>query len=258
MLVTDRMGKKLLVDQLGLPFAHVSTDLEQLHHVDPGWWAMGKLVACRLQDRPFVHLDNDVFLWKALPRDLTESPVLAQCPYSFTRNHPYFRPHEIEMAFAEEALELPVEWTWVRTSRNEFPAANGGILGGSAVEFLRYYAQNAVDLILKPEHGRAWSRIADKQWSYVLIEEFFLLACIEYHASRATSPYRGVRVSHVFPSWEHAYDPNRAARAGFTHLMGAAKSHPTVAMRIEERARRQIPEFYRRCEQVLKKNFVPA
>ena len=257
MLVTDRIGKKLLLDQLGLPFVHVSTDLETLQHVDPGWWALGKLMACSLQDRPFVHLDNDVFLWKALPLDLTESPVIAQCPYGFTRNHPYFRPQEIELAFAQERIELPAEWIWARTNRDYFPAANGGVLGGSSVKFLRYYAQCALELILKPENGPAWSHIVDKQWPYVLVEEFFLIACVEYHASTATSPYRGVKASYVFPSWEHAYDPNRAARVGFTHLMGGAKSHPAVGMRIEERVRRQDPAFFHRCEEALAKKVLP-
>ena len=251
MLVTDRFGRRLLIDQLGLPFVHVSTGLEVLQHIDPGWWALGKLLACGLQNRPFVHLDNDVFLWKALPRELTESPVIAQCPYSFTCNDPYFRPQEIELAFAQESLELPTEWIWARTNRTHFPAANGGILGGSDVEFLRYYAQSALELILKPENVPAWSRIADKQWPYVLIEEFFLIACVDYHASQATSPYRGVRARYVFPSWGHAYDPKRAARVGFTHLIGGAKSHPSVGHRLEDRVRREDPAYFRRCEKVL-------
>ncbi len=257
MLVTDRKGKKLLIDQLGLQFVHVSTELEMLQDVDPGWWAVGKLVACTLQDRPFVHLDNDVFLWKALPSDVAESPVLAQCPYSFTQDHSFFRPHEIELAFAEEALELPAEWMWARTNRDSFNGANGGVLGGSSVEFLQYYARSAVDLIVNPQNGPAWSRLADKNWPYVLIEEFFLVACVEYHRARAASPFRGVSMNHVFPSWEHAYDPNYSARIGFTHLMGGAKTHPAVGMRIEERARRQVPDYYRRCEQVLMKSAFP-
>lgn len=257
MLVTDRIGKKLLIDQLGLPFTHVSTELEMLQHVEPGWWAIGKLVACSLQDRPFVHLDNDVFLWKALPRNLTESPVIAQCPYSFSQNDPYFRPQEIELAFAQETLELPEEWIWARTNRTHFSAANGGILGGSHVAFLQHYAKTALDLILKPEHGPAWSRIGEKQWPNVLIEEFLLIACVDYHAANSVSPYRGVKASYAFPSWEHAYDPNRAARIGFTHLMGGAKSHPAIGIRLEERVRRQDPGFFRRCEQALAKHGPP-
>jgi hypothetical protein len=79
-LITDRPGKELLVDQLGLPFVYVSTELDRLTDVDPGWWALGKLVAYSIQDQPFIHIDSDAFLWKALPRWLTESRGL--CPVS--------------------------------------------------------------------------------------------------------------------------------------------------------------------------------
>lgn len=81
-LVTDTAGKALLVDRMGLEFAEVSTELDRLRDVDPGWWPLGKLIAYNLQDRPFVHLDNDVFLWRALPAALPRRPFLRSAPSS--------------------------------------------------------------------------------------------------------------------------------------------------------------------------------
>lgn len=77
-LVTDSAGKALLVDTLGLSFTSVSTELDCLRDADPDLWALGKLVAYSIQDEPFIHLDTDVFLWRALPARLTSAPVLAQ------------------------------------------------------------------------------------------------------------------------------------------------------------------------------------
>ncbi|MEJ2007580.1 MAG: hypothetical protein P8Z30_05375 [Acidobacteriota bacterium] len=255
-LVTDRAGKRLLVDQLGLSFAYVSTELERLEKVDPGWWALGKLVAYSLQDRPFIHLDTDVFLWKSLPRHLAESPVFAQYPEGFYENGPYYRPQDIEWAFSQEAMKLPKEWVWARTTRSHFPAANCGILGGSDAAFLRYFARTAIDLIMKPRNAKAWARLPDKRCYNIVIEQFFLSACLEYHRYNPASPYQGVRMDHLFACWEHAFDPNHAARIGFTHLVAGAKSHPTVGMRIEQRARRQDPSFYNRCERLLARSDV--
>lgn len=253
-LITDRAGKKLLVDQLGLPFAEVSTDLERLHDVDPGWWALGKLVAYSLQDRPFVHLDSDVFLWKQLPRHLFDSPVFTQYPEGFYDHDPHYRPQDIEWAFAQQATRLPIEWEWTRSNRRHFPAENCGILGGSHFEFLRYYAETALDLVLNSEHAAAWSRLHDKRCYNVVLEQFFLSACAEFHAVHPASPYQCVRISRLFSSWEQAFDPNYAARIGFTHLVAGAKSHPAVGRRLEERVRRENPAYFRRCEQVLAKN----
>jgi hypothetical protein len=252
-LITDRPGKKLLIDQLGLSFAHVSTELERLGHVDTGWWALGKLVAYSLQDRPFVHLDSDVFLWKRLPRHLLDSPVFTQNPEGFHDQDPHYRPQDVEWAFAQHALKLPLEWEWARSNRSHFPAENCGILGGSHIPFLRYYARTAVDLVLRPENAAAWLRLQDKRGYSVVLEQFFLSACAEFHAFDPASPYPGVRIGHLFPPGKNAFDPSDAARIGFTHLIGGAKSHPSVGKRLEERVRRENPTYFRRCEHVLAK-----
>jgi hypothetical protein len=249
-LITDRAGKKLLVDQLGLRFGEVSTELDSLADVDPGWWALGKLVAYSLQDQPFVHLDSDVFLWKRLPRGLAESPVFTQYPEGFHEQDPHYRPQDIEWAFAGESAKLPLEWEWARSNRGPFAAENCGILGGSNVGFLSYYAQTALDLALEPKNAAAWARLKDKRCYNVVLEQFFLSACAGYHRFRPASPYHGVHISHLFPSWEEAFDPNQAARLGFTHLLADAKSNPTVGRRLEDRFRRDDPVYLRCCEKL--------
>jgi hypothetical protein len=131
-LVTDSAGKALLVDALGLSFASVSTELDRLRDADPNLWALGKLVAYSIQDEPFVHLDTDVFLWRALPTRLTSAPVLAQHRERwFERDPGGGDPQLIEDAFAHAGLKLPVEWEWARSrwGKTVFEA-NCGIAGG--------------------------------------------------------------------------------------------------------------------------------
>lgn len=249
-LITDRAGKRLLVDQLGLRFVHVSTELERLAHVDAGWWALGKLVAYSLQDRPFVHIDTDVFLWKPLSREIVQSPVFAQCP-EFHTNDSKASLGEIERTFGEHGGKLPIEWEWARSREaTYFREDNCGVLGGLDWQFLRYYSGVALDLVMNPRNSLAWARLSDKTRHNFSVEQFFLSACIDFHRCHPTSPYRGVKVKHVFPSVASACDINAAARAGFTHLWGWAKSHPGVAKRLEERARREDPAYFRRCEKV--------
>jgi hypothetical protein len=250
-LITDRPGKALLVDQLGLPFVQVSTELDRLEDVDPGWWALGKLVAYGMQDRPFVHIDSDVFLWKPLPGPIAAAPVFAQFP-EYWPDANSNGLGDVERAFAQDGVALPIEWEWVR-SRGEpaFREENCGILGGSDLEFLRYYSRTAIDLVQDPKNAPPWSRLPDKSGTMILIEQFWLSACLEFHRFHPSSPYRGVKIRHLFPTWEQASNPNQAALMGFTHLMGGAKSHPAVGRRLEERVRREDPVYFRRCERVL-------
>jgi len=256
LLVTDSPGKRLLVDQLGLRFVEVSTELDRLSRVDADWWSMGKLVAYSLQTQPFVHIDTDVFLWKPLPKQVAEAPVFAQCRDEFSRLDGFYRPRDVEHAFAQESLRLPPEWEYARSKSAALTAENCGILGGTQVGFLRYYANAAMELILKPRHSKAWSRLADKKPYNVVVEQFFLSACLDFHRHRPASPFRGVTVKHLFSSWSQAYDGNHAARVGYTHLLGEAKTSSAVAKRLQARVQREDPLFLRLCERVLERRSI--
>jgi len=78
-----------------------------------------------------------------------------------------------------------------------------------------------------------------------------LSACIDFHHCHPASAYRGVRVEHLFSSVDEACNFNHAARLGYTHLWGGAKSHAAVGGRLEERVRRENPNYFRRCERAL-------
>jgi hypothetical protein len=65
-LVTDTPGKKELIDQLGLPYTTVRSDLDSIHCYPTYVWVMGKFIAYEIQNKPFLHVDGDVFIWEKL------------------------------------------------------------------------------------------------------------------------------------------------------------------------------------------------
>jgi hypothetical protein len=249
-LVTDRNGKKLLIEKLGLPFAHVSTELDRLRDVDPGWWALGKLVSYSMQPQPFIHIDTDAFLWKRLPPEVEAAPVIAQCPEIRTNKHDCYQG-EIERAFIAHHAKLPTEWEWERSlDTPQFREENCGIVGGQNVAFLRYFAETALDLVLSPANASAWRSLGVKFCYNMVIEQYLLSALIGFHRYHPESPFKGIKAKYLFTSWEEGLDQNRTARLGFTHLMGGAKSHPAVARRLEDRLRRDDPGYFRLCDRL--------
>jgi hypothetical protein len=251
LLVTDIAGKRLLVDQLGLPFVSVSTALERLHDIDICWWALGKLVAYALQREPFVHIDTDVFLWKRLPAWLEETPVIAQHPEYFTVGDGCYPLDSVESAMRDTGGRLPEEWLWTHARGQQQRSENCGICGGADVEFLNYYAELATMVALRPENQAGWKTRHNTWVHNMMVEQYLLAACIEYHRHRLDSPYRHVRQGYVFASWGEACDQACAARAGFTHLQSDAKRHPAVGARIEARARREFPRHAARCRDLI-------
>src|SRR5690606_24133995 len=68
-LVTDSVGARILVRELGLPYRRVSCVLDRCN-AHPGLWAYGKVLAYREHvelGQPFLHIDSDVYLWKPMP-----------------------------------------------------------------------------------------------------------------------------------------------------------------------------------------------
>jgi hypothetical protein len=246
-LVTDADGARLLVDRLGLRFTTVSTALSALDDEDPEWWVLGKLWAYRQQREPFIHVDNDVFLWKRLSAKVERAPVCAQNPEFFPLDEDcWYRPNAYEQAIRAVSGWAPEEWQW-STSRRMGKAVCCGILGGTATDFLSYYADVAIRMIQHPRNRAAWAALGSPVGDNILVEQYLLAACLEFHRNRPGSPYKGVDAAYLFESTDQAFDERRAARVGYTHLIGAAKHDRGLMARLEARVRNEYPELYERC-----------
>jgi hypothetical protein len=239
-LVTDSPGKKMLVDTLGLQFGEVSTELDALEGADARWWALGKLHAYAAQQKPFVHIDADVFLWKRLPGMLENAPVLAQSPEHVSDRGSYptgLVAHQLEA----EGGWVPPAWKSYMTRTNQ-EAACCGILGGNDVEFLNRYARDAIDVATRPENERGWARLGDRAHYNPLVEQYTLTACAHhYRASGAAR--RDLYVQYLFPTWA------TGDADGYTHLISNSKRHPDNIARLEAVVRRDYPIHYERCDQ---------
>jgi hypothetical protein len=247
-LYTDDAGARLLVDGLGLEFEHVSTALNALEEHDPAWWAIGKLYTYRLQTDPFVHLDNDVFLWKPLSQSVESAPVFAQNPEYFIVGASYYQPQEFERVLRHLTDGwIPEEWTWYRSAGRPQRAECCGVFGGNRVDFVNHFADLAIRLIEHPANQRGWELLEEKIAHNILFEQYLLSACIEYHRDRPDSPYRDIDVQYVFRSSYDAFNPEDATKAGFTHLIAGAKRNATIAARLEKRVQQDYPEHYERC-----------
>jgi len=246
-LVTDDDGAQLLVGRLGLEFTSVSTALTALRDANPAWWVLGKLWAYRLQSQPFVHIDNDVFLWKRLPERVERAAVFAQNPEWFpAEGESWYRPHAFDRAFRTYSGWTPDEWRWY-TARRGSEAICCGILGGTHVQFLSYYARLAIEMIEHPHNAAASRSLGSCIGDNILFEQYLLAACLAYHADAERSRFGTMDVAYIFESTDAAFDETQARQAGYTHLIGGAKSNRALAARLEMRVRRDYPDLYHRA-----------
>lgn len=251
-LYTDDAGARLLVDKLGLGFEQVHTSLNALSHYDPDWWTLGKVQTYRVQTEPFVHIDNDVFLWEPLPPETESAGVFAQNAEHFAHGIWHYHPEEFEGPLAScPGGWLPEEWRWYRSADLPQRGENCGVFGGHRIDFVQHYASQALKLIDHPGNQPAWVAMQNKRFNTILVEQYVLSACLEYHACRPDSPYRGIEIKYVFGSLEEAFDPKLSSRIGYTHLLGPSKREQDNADRLERRVKRDYPDHYERCIEML-------
>lgn len=242
-LVTDETGAGILVDGLDLPFDSIDTSLEMLEDRDPRWWILGKLYAYRAQSDPFVHLDTDVFLWEPLPDWLVEAPVFAQSFEYFTvGENSWYIPAKIESEIGNVGGWIPEELEAYLPERGRYRAVCCGLLGGNRTDFLRHYADLAIRFIECPENEAGWLRMGNT--NCVTVEQYLLAACLRYHQHNPDSPFQDIDIRCLFSSTEAAFNPEIAEPAGYTHLIGGAKSNIRLLQKLETRVQREYPARY--------------
>jgi hypothetical protein len=248
-LVTDSPGKLLLVDQAGLEFDDVRLDLDGLQDVDPGWWVMGKVQAARTQTEPFIHIDNDAYLWAPLPDRLLNADVAAQNPEHFTDDSDYYHVNDLDSIMAYPFSWLPREIQWCRSVFGEFQRSfNTGIYGGRRLDFIHYCAELTFEIIEHPGNRLGMAEISDKTTMSGLLEMFTPAACLDYYATRPFSPFTDVQVETLFDSAESAFADDGAS--GYTHLIGRSKSKPSNVLKLLRRVERDYPATFSRCQDI--------
>ena len=235
----------MLIDGLGLQFGTVSLALNRLANHDPHWWAIGKLCAYAAQDEPFIHIDNDVFLWEPLPQALEEAPVFAQHPEYSSYGASFYRPESIEYDIRRYGGWMPKEFEHYMPIGGVLKIENCGIVGGTRTDFIRHYAGQAIRFIEHPANQRVWEQRPRREEDFVTCEQLMLSACVAYHQGRTDSPFADIAIAYLFPSHEDAH--THANERGYTHLASDSKRNPGLCAHLERAVAQEFPVHYQRC-----------
>lgn len=219
-LVTDSEGWEI-IKKLNLPFTSVKTILDDIPKEQHGFWALGKIYAYKAQDKPFVHLDNDAILWKGLPDWALNSEVFVQN----TEDEKWFEDvYMPEVNHANQTLKyFPPNWNITKE------AFCTGIFGGTNIEFIQEYCNEALRFINDKKNKSGWNSITNKG-SYCIIFEQYILACIAQN--------KGVDVTFFD---KHLNKENIEA-LGYTHIWGA-KKEAGIEKILEDSLKKHYPEY---------------
>jgi hypothetical protein len=230
-----------VIKPLDLPITSYSNKLNEMKNVSKYFWAYGKLLAYNEQTVPFVHIDNDVFIWDAL------APRLLKARLCFQSHEPFKLPgyHYYEMlrpCFDKAKVKPQVI---VDNPVYDF-AYNCGICGGHDLDFFKEWIKCSAEYIFAPENERLFY----KTYGDVIIhqnlfhEQYFAASLIK---SKELRPE--VKVINK-DAVEAGNDPFHK----YTHLWGTTKTDKGNMARVRMRLHDEDFDLYNRVDKFCREN----
>lgn len=232
-LYTDDFGYEILINKLKLPYTKVHVVLNELDCFPSELWALAKIKVYSIQNEPFIHVDGDVFIWKAFPDNFHTASLLAQNIETATDY--YFFTWNKMLPFLSY---IPAEMKEFNIHTSNL-SANMGITGGSDVLFFKEYAQKAFEFVEK--NKQSWNDISLFNFN-VFFEQvlFYRMAEIKekdihYLFSQiwADNLYEGFGDFHLVP-----YQKN------YLHLLGDFKRNASVCKAMESYIKKKYPDHF--------------
>lgn len=229
--ITNDFGKKLFIDKLQLP-VESNTLLNQMKDVSSYWWAYGKVLAYASQNEPFVHIDNDCYMFSGLPERMKKAGLVFQSKEFFDKPG-YGWYTQLKPCFNEQ----PVKPKGIIELKDY--AYNCGIAGGNNYEFFKEHERCSREYIFAPENQELFF----KKYGEILIhqnlfhEQYFIASLIKAKKLRKTVQVLADNVD----------DINRNG-VSFTHLWGLSKQKNWIINKMWTRFQKDYPVFYQKVQ----------
>jgi hypothetical protein len=233
-LYTDKAGREWIIDELQLPYSNVYEELDSLNHYDSHLWALPKIYTYSKQNKPFLHIDSDAYIWEPFRGDLTNSGLFVQ---NLEINYPYYKAPLFHMA--EHFEYIPDIFKDVLSDIKNRPiiSVNAGIIGGNDTEFFKIYGSQVFDLI--DRNRNKLDHLSTGNLNIIFEQLYFHLL--------ATSQNKHIEVL-LENIDDSSVDLVKFAITPlinkYVHTIGYAKQNPVSCNQVELRLRYEFPKMY--------------
>jgi len=213
-LVCNEFGKDFMTKELGLQFDQIDIIPFEETELNEFVWSIFKLYSYSIQNKPFVHIDTDFFMFQKPPKEYLEAEVFAQ---NIEINHPIY--DTIRTKAIALGLKLPEH---IIASQKPAVALNVGIVGGHNLKFFKEFYILAKKIL--EENSTLLERHAEELYFfYLFLEQHILFEALNKQEIEIRTLIK--------PSFKVAYDHITSFKSGenkrpFVHLMGNFKENP--------------------------------
>jgi hypothetical protein len=238
---------KILIDILGLPYAELHLEHDNLNLVNNRLWALPKIFTYSLQDKPFLHIDGDVFLFDQFSNSLLKSQLIAQNLENATFYYTSTQ-HELMENFTYFPKCVKVDFD----STIPIKGVNAGILGGNNISFIKEYTNEAFKYINRNvEH-----------LSSINVDRFNVF--FEQHLFYSLATERQIPINFLINDiindneYEHLGSFHEVPfHKNYLHLLGHFKRDEFTCLQMAAKLRELYPEYYYKIISIFKTKNIP-
>jgi hypothetical protein len=236
-IITNDFGyetfKQIGLDKLITEF---DLSLNQYDNLEKYFWGFTKIHAYNQQKEPFVHIDNDFYVWEA-PEALKHCQFGFQSPEVFDNDfYRYYYDLKIIMENApykpQTILDHPLEY-----------AQNCGIVACSQrFDIIEEWFTLAKNYIFENKQHLLTFNPDYRIHLNLLHEQYFIASLLDKHEIKKD------KIFYYF-SDNNFYHANKAGNK-FTHLWGTVKKEPKIMQKVKNRVHLEQPEIGNLIEQL--------
>jgi hypothetical protein len=245
-LYTDSAAAKILIDCLKLPYTELVCNLDKFTNIHPHLWALPKIYTYSLQETPFLHIDGDVFIWKAFEAELLNAKLICQNK----ETSPFFYTAVIEN-LKEFFSYLPQEIMKESVAEPHLYAYNAGLMGGSDINFFNQYCLEAFKFVncnkdrFHKINVSAFNNIYEQLLFYCMAKQQGKIVTTFFQDPVENLNYTGFADFAEIPF-----------NKKYVHLHSNYKRNRLVCRQLAGRLRNDFPEYYYRIISMFKKTNV--
>lgn len=245
-LITDLNGKRIFFDEIGLPFNSVKTDLESISNYPPELWAIGKLFSFRMQDTPFIHVDNDIFIWGHFSENIEKADLISQNKEeNYTHNYKFFSD------IIENFEYIPKSINNIWDKEKKVTIANAGIIGGNNLDFIHEYVKEAFLFIENNLNNLHKLKYKDK---FNIIYEQYLFYSLSHQKEIPITFFIKEQIDDKFRGlvnfWETPFSKK------YIHALASYKHHYIIGEQIAQRLWFEYPDYFNRIHKLIKRGIL--
>lgn len=238
-LVTDDLGKIMLIDELGLEYDDVSLRLNGVK-ADSDVWSIGKLYAYQ-QTKPFLHVDFDAYMFKPFSEELLHEKIVAandETNYTIYNNIISQFKAGIKV---HDNIYRKVFKDFVETQKVN--SINMGVFGGNDIKTILEYTDKSLKMY---DLNKKWLTYSNRAGLTCFIEQIYLTYFLQEKKITPKFLLQG--------NWNNAHEHNEDAyKKGFTHLVSESKRNQVILNLLEGRVKREYPEYFEKLQPIKKR-----